>query len=97
MVVCGWPALASPHSRVSHNWRRPPWPWARPPTWRRGRHKGGQAAPPPAGGRRGVLAADVWALGATMFFAVEGAPPFDKGTLVRTLAAVVDEDPRPML
>jgi hypothetical protein len=41
--------------------------------------------------------ADVWALGATMFFAVEGAPPFDKGTLVRTLAAVVDEDPRPML
>jgi hypothetical protein len=42
-------------------------------------------------------AADVWALGATLFFAVEGAPPFDKGTLVRTLAAVVDEDPRPML
>jgi hypothetical protein len=42
-------------------------------------------------------AADVWALGATMYFAVEGAPPFDKGTLVRTLAAVVDEDPRPML
>ena len=41
--------------------------------------------------------ADVWALGATMFFAVEGEPPFDKGTLVRTLAAVVAEDPRPML
>jgi serine/threonine protein kinase len=41
--------------------------------------------------------ADVWALGATMFFAVEGAPPFDRGTLVRTLAAVVNEDPPPML
>ena len=53
-------------------------------------------APEQARGRPGGPAADVWALGATMFFAVEGAPPFDKGTLVRTLAAVVDEDPRPM-
>jgi hypothetical protein len=32
-----------------------------------------------------------------MFFAVEGEPPFDKGTLVQTLAAVVNEDPRQML
>ncbi|HEX5879633.1 MAG TPA: protein kinase, partial [Actinomycetota bacterium] len=54
-------------------------------------------APEQARGRPSDPAADVWALGATMFFAVEGAPPFDKGTLVRTLAAVVDEDPRPML
>ena len=54
-------------------------------------------APEQARGRPSGPAADVWALGATMFFAVEGAPPFDKGTLVRTLAAVVDEDPRPML
>ena len=54
-------------------------------------------APEQARGRPSGPATDVWALGATMFFAVEGAPPFDKGTLVRTLAAVVDEDPRPML
>jgi serine/threonine protein kinase len=54
-------------------------------------------APEQARGRPSGPAADVWALGATMFFAVEGAPPFDEGTLVRTLAAVVDEDPRPML
>ena len=50
-VVCGWPALASPHSRVSHNWRRPPWPSARPPTWRRSRREGGQAALRPTCGR----------------------------------------------
>jgi eukaryotic-like serine/threonine-protein kinase len=54
-------------------------------------------APEQARGRPSGPAADMWALGATMFFAVEGQPPFDKGTLVRTLAAVVDEDPRPML
>src|SRR5215218_5057911 len=54
-------------------------------------------APEQARGRSSGPAADVWALGATMFFAVEGAPPFDKGTLIRTLAAVVNEDPRPML
>jgi hypothetical protein len=54
-------------------------------------------APEQARGTPSGPAADVWALGATMFFAVEGEPPFDKGTLVRTLAAVVGEDPRPML
>jgi eukaryotic-like serine/threonine-protein kinase len=54
-------------------------------------------APEQARGRPSGPAADVWALGATMYFAVEGVPPFDKGTLVRTLAAVVNEDPRPML
>ena len=54
-------------------------------------------APEQARGMPNGPAADVWALGATMYFAVEGAPPFDKGTLVRTLAAVVHEDPRPML
>jgi eukaryotic-like serine/threonine-protein kinase len=52
-------------------------------------------APEQARGRPGGPAADVWALGATIFFAVEGEPPFDKGTLVRTLAAVVKEAPRP--
>ena len=54
-------------------------------------------APEQARGTPSGPAADVWALAATMFFAVEGEPPFDKGTLIRTLAAVVNEDPRPML
>ena len=40
--------------------------------------------------------ADFWAVGATMFYAVEGEPPFARGGSIATLAAVVNEDPRPM-
>ena len=54
-------------------------------------------APEQAGGESSGPPADFWALGATMFFAVEGQPPFEKGTSIATLAAVVNEDPRPML
>jgi serine/threonine protein kinase len=52
-------------------------------------------APEQASGQPSGPPADVWALGATLFSAVEGASPFDKGALVPTLAAVVNEDPRP--
>jgi len=38
---------------------------------------------------------DLWALGATLYFAVEGVPPFDRGSPLATLAAVVYEGPRP--
>jgi eukaryotic-like serine/threonine-protein kinase len=38
-------------------------------------------------------AADTWGLGATLFFAVEGVPPFDKGSAIATLAAAASEEP----
>ena len=41
-------------------------------------------------------AADLWSLGATLYFAVEGTPPFDEGAAVPTLTAVIGDDPRPM-
>jgi hypothetical protein len=53
-------------------------------------------APEQARGQESGPPADLWALGATMYAAVEGVPPFDKGALIPTLAAVVNEDPRPM-
>ncbi|HYI46542.1 MAG TPA: serine/threonine-protein kinase [Actinomycetota bacterium] len=40
--------------------------------------------------------ADLWALGALLYFAVEGEPPFDKGQALPTLAAVVGEEPKPL-
>ncbi len=38
---------------------------------------------------------DLWATGATMYFAVEGEPPFDKGGPIPTLTAVLGDEPRP--
>ncbi|MDQ4102944.1 MAG: serine/threonine protein kinase [Actinomycetota bacterium] len=41
-------------------------------------------------------ASDLWGLGATLFAAVEGRPPYDAGTAMATVAAVVQgEVPRP--
>lgn len=40
--------------------------------------------------------ADLWALGATLYYAVEGRPPFAAPDPVRTLRKVTQEAPRPM-
>ncbi len=53
-------------------------------------------APEIASGRPVTPAADLWGLGATLFAAVEGRPPYDAGTAITTVASVVqDEVPRP--
>jgi eukaryotic-like serine/threonine-protein kinase len=50
-------------------------------------------APEQAKGEESGPPADFWALGATMFYAIEGGPPFDRGSSIATLAAVVNEPP----
>jgi len=52
-------------------------------------------APERARGRRPEPASDLWSLGATLYTAVEGRPPFDKPEAVATLAAVIIEPHTP--
>src|SRR2546423_177188 len=58
-----------------------------PPSRAPGRPRGGRPGPP----------ADLWALGASLFAAVEGRPPFERDGVLASLTAVVaDElDPAP--
>jgi hypothetical protein len=53
-------------------------------------------APEQARGDQAVPATDVWGLGATLFFAVEGRPPFQRDHPLATLTAVMSEDLPPM-
>jgi len=50
-------------------------------------------APEQAAGRGAGPAADLWALGATLWFAVEGVAPFERGHPAATLSAILSDPP----
>lgn len=52
-------------------------------------------APERAQGDPASPASDLWSLGCTMFTALEGHPPFDRGGSMATLSAVLSHDPLP--
>jgi serine/threonine protein kinase len=54
-------------------------------------------APERANGEQPRPEVDLWSLGATLYAAVEGRPPYDKGEAMATLLSVVSEPPAPML
>ena len=54
-------------------------------------------APERVYGEKAGPASDLWALGATMYAAVEGRPPYDRSDPMETLLAVSNEQPAPPL
>src|ERR687895_2865898 len=52
-------------------------------------------APERAQGDKAMPASDLWALGATLYTAVEGHSPYERGDAMAALAATLTEDPPP--
>ncbi|HEU5159440.1 MAG TPA: serine/threonine-protein kinase [Streptosporangiaceae bacterium] len=52
-------------------------------------------APERAQGDKAMPASDLWALGATLYTAVEGRSPYERGDAMAALAATLTEDPPP--
>jgi serine/threonine protein kinase len=57
----------------------------------------GYASPERLRGEQPEPAADLFSLGATLFTAVEGRPPFQKGDVLATIAAVIEDLQVPLL
>ncbi len=52
-------------------------------------------SPEQAQGHESNARSDLWSLGATLYFALEGVAPFARGQTMATLQAIIEEDPRP--